>query len=173
VKPIQQLTVEEVARAAGISRNLLFHYFASKREFYAAVVGAACRRLLRHCRTAAEEPATERLTGFVDAYVGFIARHPESYASVIRASGGDEWVHDVWEDTRAQLAGIVLALLGRDTDATPLLRQAVRGWLSMVEETALSWTAQPSVPQPVLVRLLATACGQVAALATAPERDTG
>ena len=39
--PVQELTIDEVARRAGISRSLLFHYFATKRDFHVAVVQAA------------------------------------------------------------------------------------------------------------------------------------
>ncbi|MQA26173.1 MAG: TetR family transcriptional regulator, partial [Micromonosporaceae bacterium] len=39
--PIQDLSVDKVAAAAGISRGLLFHYFPTKRDFYIAVVRAA------------------------------------------------------------------------------------------------------------------------------------
>ena len=35
--PVQELTIDEVARRAGISRSLLFHYFATKRDYYTAV----------------------------------------------------------------------------------------------------------------------------------------
>ena len=39
--PVQELTIDEVARRAGISRSLLFHYFATKRDYYTAVTRAA------------------------------------------------------------------------------------------------------------------------------------
>lgn len=166
VKPIQQLTVEEVARTAGISRNLLFHYFASKREFYAEVVAAACRRLLRATRTDPDVAPGQRLTALVDGYVAFVERHPQSYASVVRAAGGDDWVRDIWSDTRTKLADTVLGLLGR-ADAPPMLRQAVRGWLSLLQELALAWAAEPTVSRAALVGLLTDALHAVAALADA------
>ena len=46
--PVQELTIDEVARRAGISRSLLFHYFASKREYYTAVIQAAAELLRDH-----------------------------------------------------------------------------------------------------------------------------
>ena len=39
--PVQELTIDEVARRAGISRSLLFHYFDTKRDYYTAVTRAA------------------------------------------------------------------------------------------------------------------------------------
>ncbi len=46
-RPIHELSIDDVAGEAGISRGLLFHYFPSKRDFYVAVISAAGRRLLR------------------------------------------------------------------------------------------------------------------------------
>ena len=40
-KPIQDLSIDEVAAEAGISRGLLFHYFPTKRDFYRACIEAA------------------------------------------------------------------------------------------------------------------------------------
>ena len=40
-KPIQDLSVDEVAAEAGISRGLLFHYFPTKRDFYRECIAAA------------------------------------------------------------------------------------------------------------------------------------
>ena len=45
--PVQELTIDEVARRAGISRSLLFHYFATKREYYTSVITAAAELLRR------------------------------------------------------------------------------------------------------------------------------
>ena len=36
-RTLDALSVEDIAKQAGISRGLLFHYFASKQEFHTAV----------------------------------------------------------------------------------------------------------------------------------------
>ena len=45
--PIQDLSLDDVAAEAGISRGLLFHYFPTKTDFYLACIAAAGRRMLR------------------------------------------------------------------------------------------------------------------------------
>ena len=47
-KPMWDLSIDEVAAEAGISRGLLFHYFPTKRDFYVACIQAAGRRILRN-----------------------------------------------------------------------------------------------------------------------------
>ena len=41
--PIQDLSLDDVAAEAGISRGLLFHYFPTKTDFYRECVAAAGR----------------------------------------------------------------------------------------------------------------------------------
>src|SRR5215208_6266504 len=64
--PVQELTIDEVARRAGISRSLLFHYFATKRDYYTAVTRAAADLLLEHLVPRADEPRDDRLAGMLD-----------------------------------------------------------------------------------------------------------
>ena len=54
--PIQDLSMDDIATEAGISRGLLFHYFPTKTDFYLACIAAAGRRMLR--TTALDERAT-------------------------------------------------------------------------------------------------------------------
>ena len=41
-----ELGVDDIARAAGISKGLLYHYFPSKRDYYVEVVRRAAGELL-------------------------------------------------------------------------------------------------------------------------------
>src|SRR3954462_7325508 len=62
--PVQELTIDEVARRAGISRSLLFHYFPTKRDYYTAVTRAAARALEEHL-LAGGEPAAAQVPGML------------------------------------------------------------------------------------------------------------
>ena len=44
-RPVQELSLDEVAAEAGVSRGLLFHYFPTKTDYHRAVVEAARRRV--------------------------------------------------------------------------------------------------------------------------------
>ena len=47
-RPVQELSLDEVAAEAGVSRGLLFHYFPTKTDYHRAVVEAARRRVGRN-----------------------------------------------------------------------------------------------------------------------------
>ena len=45
--PYDDVWIEQVAEIAGVSRGLLYHYFPTKRDFFAAVVERESERMLR------------------------------------------------------------------------------------------------------------------------------
>jgi AcrR family transcriptional regulator len=136
-RPIHELSIDEVAAEAGISRGLLFHYFPTKRDYYIAVVRAAGQRLLRNACLPEEGTSAQRLRAVAVGFVGFVQRRRANYVALVRAgAGGDDLVLEVFEQTRATLSDRVLEALGEVSPA-PLKRLAVRGWLAMAEEMAL------------------------------------
>ena len=74
--PYDEVWIEQVAEIAGVSRGLLYHYFPTKRDFFAAVVERESERMLR--MTAAEPgvPVREQLAASLDAFLGD-AEHEE------------------------------------------------------------------------------------------------
>ena len=51
-----EVSIDEIAAAVGISRGLLYHYFPSKRDFYVAGLRRAADDLLAAVEPAAREP---------------------------------------------------------------------------------------------------------------------
>ncbi len=140
-RPIHQITVDEVAATAGISRSLLFHYFPTKQDYYAAVVRAASRRLLRQIAPDPHGPPGTRIHTIVSDYVRYIERRREPYMALFRSPGVDDWVRSIHEDTQEALARKVIDALGQlpPSDAVELV---VRAWWSFAEELAISWTGR-------------------------------
>ena len=108
-QPIHELSIDAVAGQAGISRGLLFHYFPSKRDYYVAVMSAAGRRLLRVTKPDESLPPPEQLRQMLLSFVAFITRRRAAYISFVRgAAGGDDYVVEVYAETRAGLTTRVL-----------------------------------------------------------------
>jgi AcrR family transcriptional regulator len=155
----ETLSIDAIARAAGISKGLLYHYFPSKRDYYVATVRVAAERLLEATATAtaADDLApTELLLRGLDAYLDFVERHGEAYATLLRSGiGSDPEVVEIVERTRGAFAHQLRERL-RLEDA-PLTRLALRGWVGFVEVTSLDWRAGREIERPRLRRLLARA----------------
>jgi AcrR family transcriptional regulator len=151
--PVQELTIDEVARRAGISRSLLFHYFASKREYYTAVTRAAADVLLEHLLPEPGTPAGEQVSGMLDRYVGWVETFRESHLAFVRgAGGGDPWVAEVYEETRARLVQVALTALDLPDDA--LRRQLLQAWFAFTEDLVGSWADRPTMSRSDLLALL-------------------
>jgi AcrR family transcriptional regulator len=151
--PVQELTIDEVARRAGISRSLLFHYFPSKRDYYAAVTRAAGDLLWEHLFPGSGTPDSAEVPGIVDRYVGWVDTYRESHLAFVRgAAGGDPWVAEVYEDVRDRLVTVSLTVLGLPDDAAR--RQLVRAWFAFTEDLVGQWAQQPTMSRTELVALL-------------------
>jgi AcrR family transcriptional regulator len=151
--PVQELTIDEVARRAGISRSLLFHYFATKRDYYTAVTRAAADLMWEHLLPAPGTPPEEQVTGMLDRYVGWVETFRESHLAFVRgAAGGDPWVSEVYEETRTRLVEVALAALELPDDARH--RQLVLAWFAFTEDLVGSWADEPTMPRPELLALL-------------------
>jgi AcrR family transcriptional regulator len=151
--PVQELTIDEVARRAGISRSLLFHYFATKRDYYTAVTRAAADLMLEHLLPAAGTPRDEQVAGMLDRYVGWVETFRESHLAFVRgAAGGDPWVAEVYEDTRSRLVTVALGALDLPDDA--LHRQLVLAWFAFTEDLVGQWAREPTMRRPDLLALL-------------------
>jgi AcrR family transcriptional regulator len=149
-RPIHELALDEVAAEAGISRTLVFHYFPTKGDFYAAVVQTAGEHLLRPVRVPDGASPEERVRTLVDGFVRLVERNRASYAALVRAAGGgDQRVVGLIGEIRDSLVPKWLAAADWP-DRDPLARLVVRGWLVGMEETVLAWDPD-SVPRDLLV----------------------
>jgi AcrR family transcriptional regulator len=150
-RPIHEMALDEVAAEAGISRTLVFHYFPTKGDFYAAVVQSAGEHLLRPVVTPEGASAEVRVRTLVEGFVRLVERNRSSYTALVRAAGGgDQRVVDLIGEIRDSLVPKWLAAAewtdepdsGGSADApgrSALARLVVRGWLVGMEETVLAW----------------------------------
>ncbi len=151
--PVQELTIDEVARRAGISRSLLFHYFATKREYYTAVITAAAELLRDHVVPRPGTPAAGRLPGMLDRFVTWVETYRDSYVAFVRgANAGDPWVADVYERTREQLVEVALAAGPLPDGARQ--RQLVRAWFAFTEDLVVQWTREPTMTRDELLAVV-------------------
>jgi AcrR family transcriptional regulator len=153
-RPLDQVAVEEIAEAAGISRGLLFHYFPTKRDYLEAVVRAAADEMLGVTQTDASLPITEQLRQGLEAYIDYLAANRPAYVSLVRgALGADPRLAAVFDETRRAFVDRLLEGAGL-TDPSPVLVVAVRGWVAMVEEATIEWLEHQAFDRAELVDLL-------------------
>ncbi|MCZ0206287.1 TetR/AcrR family transcriptional regulator [Streptomyces achromogenes] len=138
--------VERVAEIAGVSRGLLYHYFPTKREFFAAVVERESERMLRMTAAVPGVPVREQLTAGLDAYLGYVETHAHGFRAFHRAdAAGDPAVRRVYRRALAAQERQILAAFAADpefgpvVESAPEVRLAVRGWLAFTTAVCLEW----------------------------------
>jgi AcrR family transcriptional regulator len=170
--PVQDLTIDEVARRAGISRSLLFHYFATKSEYCTAVMDAAATLLRDHVVPRPGTPPAGQLPGMLDRFVAWVETYRDSHLAFVRgAHAGDPDIARVYQDTREQLVEVALA-------AVPLpdgdrQRQLVRSWFAFTEDLVLQWTGEPTMTRAELLDLLADVLTRLTVRAEEPAPPPG
>jgi AcrR family transcriptional regulator len=168
--PVQELTIDEVARRAGISRSLLFHYFATKRDYYTAVTRAAADLLWEHLTPPRGTSPEEQVSGMLDRYVGWVETFRESHLAFVRgAAGGDPWVSEVYEETRGRLVEVALTALELPDDLRR--RQLVLAWFAFTEDLVGQWVQEPTMTRGELLDLLRDVLGRLVKNSPAPTVD--
>ena len=148
-----EVTAEVVARASGVSKALVFHYFPSTVDLQVAILRAASAELLVELDVGAGLPPDEALKVGLDAFVSYIEQQPASYQAVARRAGSDERMLAVFEETRDAVGGIMARALGFSA-LPPGLRLVFRGWIAMVEECVLHWLEEKPFPREELLEFL-------------------
>jgi AcrR family transcriptional regulator len=157
--PIQDLSMDDVAAEAGISRGLLFHYFPTKTDFYLACIAAAGRRILRTTAPDPDLPGEQQVEMTTRLMVEQIERRRDFYLALVHGHGvADPRVSEVMDSVREGSTERVMAALGVPEPQRPV----VRAWWAYTEDRALTWSAVPTGERPVPVSVLVEEC--VAAL---------
>jgi AcrR family transcriptional regulator len=134
----EELSMARIAREAGISKALLYHYFPSKQAYFAATLEQAALELAEVTSPDPELPPVEQLSSSLDAYLGWVERHMGAYDKLIRSVGAVPEVRELVERVRDETAERILAGISEGEPAPPL-RAAVRGWLWFMDGAVLDW----------------------------------
>ncbi|MEU3337789.1 TetR/AcrR family transcriptional regulator [Streptomyces sp. NPDC006668] len=144
--PYDDVWIEQVAEIAGVSRGLLYHYFPTKREFFAAVVERESERMLRMTAAVPGVPVRQQLAAGLETYLEYVEAHAHGFRAFHRAdAAGDQAVRRVYQRALAAQERQILAALEADPEfgpvagARPDLQLAVRGWLAFTTAVCLEW----------------------------------
>jgi AcrR family transcriptional regulator len=154
-RALHELSVDDLAAAAGISKALVFHYFGSKQELLEAVAAAAADEFIAVTEPDPSLPLDEQLEQSMAAFVRYVADNQVGYVMLVRGPAStDDAMRELFERTRTRVVDRIIAKLGPMDPEPPGFRLVVRGWVAFAEEVTTTWVADPSVDEAVLLRLL-------------------
>lgn len=166
-RPLEQISVDDIADQAGVSRGLLFHYFGSKSEFHLAIVRHTSEQLLARTEPPESDDPILMLRAVIGAYVDYVTENRTTYVSLLRGTAsGDPQMRDVFEQTRDIMAARTLDQLPMiGLVRTPQVELAARGWIAFVEEATISWLREPAITREELIELNVSALPALAVVA--------
>jgi AcrR family transcriptional regulator len=139
------ISIEEIARAAGVSKGLLYHYFPTKNDFFVAVLARSQAEMDQEL---ARDPSLSPLERFdlnLDGFLRVVDAHAEGYLAVVNARGREPRVQQLVEERRRRRVDELVALAAALADApreavrTPLLVAALEGWIGFTEGVTARW----------------------------------
>jgi AcrR family transcriptional regulator len=172
-RPYDEVSIDGIAAAAGISKGLLYHYFPSKRDFYVEVVRHATQEMEDATLADPALPADERLALGLEQYLDYVQQHARGFAAVLGAGiGNDPEVTAIVEGVRAVMTDRILSALppeaGGPGAPTAAVRIAVRGWVGFAEAASLEWLDRGEMTRAALHQLLTSTLVAAVAAAAAP-----
>ncbi|MEJ7601632.1 MAG: TetR/AcrR family transcriptional regulator [Kofleriaceae bacterium] len=167
-----EVSIDDLAREAKISKGLLYHYFPTKRDLYVAGLQEIAAELVAAITTVPEELAPiDRVRASLDAYLAHVSRQSRAFVSLMRGGiGSDPEVAAVIEGVRGKLFASFLA----GSPFAPMLagnarfETAVRGWIGFVEAVSIDWCVNPRLSAEALRELLTQILYEIIRVVTPP-----
>jgi AcrR family transcriptional regulator len=147
------LSMAAIAREAGISKALLYHYFPSKQAFFVATLEQQAGELAARVQVDPSLPVAEQLTLALDAFLEWVEEHAEGYGKLLVGAATHPEVRELVEDVRERTAAQILAGIA-PAPAPPAVRAAVRGWLWFMDGVLADWLEHRDLDRDALRGLL-------------------
>jgi AcrR family transcriptional regulator len=149
-----ELSMAAIAREAGISKALLYHYFPSKQAYFVATLQQQADELGRLIEVDPALPPAEQLARALDAFLGWVEDNAEGYGKLLEGATTHAEVRELVDQVRAGTAQRILAGLSPGAPPPPALRAAVHGWLWFMDGVLVDWLEHRDVERPQLLGLL-------------------
>lgn len=136
--PLEEVTMQRVAQAAGVSRTLVFHYFPTVRALHLACLERAAADLLDSLVVAAmAADDANRIRSGLEAFVDYITQQPKTFLAMAAYAGAEPEFGEVFSDVRDQIVDLICELEGVKGDE--LGRVMLHGWVAMSEASVTRW----------------------------------
>ncbi|KOV50398.1 TetR family transcriptional regulator [Streptomyces sp. AS58] len=142
------VSIDEIASAAGISRPLVYHYFPGKLSLYEAALQRAADDLAGRFVEPAEGPLGARLLRVMGRFFDFVDEHGPGFSALMRGGPavGSSTTNALIDSVRQAAYDQIIAHLGVE-EPPARLELVVRSWISLAESTALIWLDGRRIPR--------------------------
>jgi AcrR family transcriptional regulator len=169
-RPADEVTLDDVAAAAGVSRALAYRYFGTRGEIYVAAMRSAADQMLALLDPPHDAPPLDRLVEAIRRFFDFAEEHATGFQALLAGHPGAQQgaIGSIVEEVRAALYDRLVEGMGlRKVSAE--LRLALNAWISGAEAAALDWLTHRDLPRRTVEDFLLSQL--YAALSVAATRD--
>ncbi|GAA3396345.1 TetR/AcrR family transcriptional regulator [Streptomyces roseoviridis] len=168
-----EVSIDDIAAAAGISRPLVYHYFPGKQSLYEAALRRAADELAARFLEPPEGPLGARLLRVMGRFFDFVDDHGPGFAALMRGGPavGSSTTQTMIDEVRQAAYEQILAHL-EVPEPSARLELVVRSWVSLAESTALLWLDGRRVPRAELELQLVHDFAALAAVSAAHDPET-
>ncbi|MEV0635804.1 TetR/AcrR family transcriptional regulator [Streptomyces sp. NPDC050619] len=176
-----EVSIDEIAAAAGISRPLVYHYFPGKLSLYEAALKRAAEDLAGRFVEAREGPLGARLLRVMRRFFDFVDVHGPGFAALMRGGpavpAGGARLFDTASATNALIDSVRQAAYDQilshlEVEEPPArLELVIRSWISLAESTALIWLDGRRIPRGELEVQLVHDFAALAAVSAAHDEE--
>ncbi|WP_439947922.1 TetR/AcrR family transcriptional regulator [Streptomyces sp. BBFR109] len=165
------VSIDEIAAAAGISRPLVYHYFPGKLSLYEAALKRASEDLAGRFVEPHEGPLGARLLRVMGRFFDFVDEHGPGFSALMRGGPAVGSTTNALIDSVRQAAYEQILAHLQVQDPPARLELIVRSWISLAESTALIWLDGRRIPRAELEVQLVQDFAALAAVAAARDEE--
>ncbi|MBL4689652.1 MAG: TetR/AcrR family transcriptional regulator [Nannocystaceae bacterium] len=135
------VSTDDIASAAGVSKGLLYHYFSGKRGYYVATIRELARRVISVTELQPSVTLEDAVRTSLRSFVAFVRDNADFYRALLRGGvGSDDEAQPIIENVRQTISRRILSRAGV-TEPDRRTQTAVYGWIGFIEATSLDWIA--------------------------------
>ena len=164
----EEISMRQIAEAAGISKPLLYHYFPNKAELFKAAVAEHAAELERLLEPAGDGPPVQQLSDSLDGYLAWIEANARAWQKLMQSAATLPEAGTLVEQFRSRTLQQIAARM-TPGEPRPALRNALRGWLGYIDAAILDWLSSGGLSREQLRNMLLASFG--AAVLAAQQAD--
>jgi AcrR family transcriptional regulator len=178
VRTPDEMSIDDVARSARISRGLLYHCFQDRDAFVVAVIEQASEELRQALRGGPDASARERVEAGIDAFIAFAEAHAAGFRALLTGNVTNRKVAALIERTRDRDLDAFVAGVAANTDdpeaarRSNVLRAALHAHMHFMEGAVARWLTHQEITREQLRELILRALDATLVAAHAIEVST-